>query len=542
MKVDTKGNQHMDNETSIVEYITKSSFGKEETAIYDTAAERAMLACIMKRGELMHEAVGLVKTTDIYNPYNGFIYRVMKYLYDRQSKTGVKASYDVMSMLSAAKELVNGEESRVSDFINRSGGMDHLKAIENAPISVESFRQYVETVLQRSVRVIAYRQARQIQIDALNANGLTRGEFVSKVESGVLSVSTGRHDDAIVHIGSAARSFVKDWARNKGENKTGVWVKFMPGLMTVLNGLRRKQLIIMFARPKTGKSALFLNIAIDLACMQNIPTLYIDTEMSQEEQLSRTIARWADVDEWSILNGTFNDNQDTASRIATIVDKLESAPFYYSAARGISKEELVSRIRQFKVQHVGEEEIEGRVRTKPCLVIYDWLKVSDSDTIQNVKEYQELGFIATAIKDVGSELDIPILAAAQANRGGIMKGLALRSAEQAQAFVADSDRLLRYASCLMWLRKLCGEESDLIREIDPKFYFNQMLYVIDQRQGPTCLEGIPLFFEAPRIKYNEAEVPNEVIKAIEAGKKIVAIGGNAQENGEKTDGTKDSGF
>lgn len=509
----------MSNTANEKGYLAWSSFAKEEAMIYDTAAERAVLACIMKNGVLMHEAVTLLKATDIYNVYNNFIFKVMRYIYERQSRTGVKASYDVMSLISATKEIASSRDDS-DDFISKTGGMDHLKAIESAPINIESFRQYVETVLQRSMRVIAYRKARQIQVESLNATSSTRGEFTSSVESSILSISTGRSDNAIIHIGSDARALVNDWGKNKGDNKIGVNVKFMPTLMTVLNGLRRRQLMVMFARPKTGKSALFLNIAIDIACMQGIPVLYIDTEMSHEEQLSRTISRWAGVDEWNILNGTFTENEVELGRVNDIVTKLEQAPFYYSAARGITKEELVSRIRQFKVQYVGDENVDGRIRTKPCLVIYDWLKVSDSDSIQNVREYQELGFIATAIKNVGAELDIPILAAAQANRSGIMKGFALNSAEQAQAFVADSDRLLRYASCLMWLRRLGSEEVELIRSIDPNYFFNQMLYVIDQRQGPTCLEGIPLHLEAKQITYSEVSVPQEVLKAIEAGKKI----------------------
>ena len=517
-------------------YLAWSSFAKEEAMIYDTAAERAVLACVMKDGSLMHEAIAMLKASDIYNVYNNFLFKVMRYIYERQSKTGVSASYDVMSLISATKEIAARNENP-EDFISRVGGMDHLRAIETAPINLASFKQYVETVLQRSTRVIAYRKAREVQVEALNANSATRGEFTSGVESAILSISTGRSDNAIVPIGANVRSLVQDWAKNKGENKTGVWVKFMPALMTVLNGLRRRQLMIMFARPKTGKSALFLNIAIDVACMQGIPVLYIDTEMSHEEQLSRTIARWASVEEWNILNGKFTDSPAESERITDIMSKLEHAPFYYSAARGITKEELISRIRQFKVQYVGDETVDGRVRTKPCLVVYDWLKVSDSDSIQNVREYQELGFIATAIKNVGAELDIPILAAAQANRGGIMKGLGLNSAEQAQAYVADSDRLLRYASCLMWLRRLGTEETELIRGIDPDYFFNQMLYVIDQRQGPTCLEGIPLHLDARKLTYSEVAVPPEVLKAIETGKKISKI----SEGAENEDRDKEPG-
>jgi len=490
--------------------IQEEQFFDEESSMYDTGAERALLSAIMKDPVLMAQARLSIKPEDIFNLYNRTIYQTMVYLHNRQLRDGKDAFYDSMSMLSAAKELGRGDA-----FLKKVGDMEHLELIEKSPAKTESFDQYVETLRQRSDRVHTYRKAREIQREALDASRVPRREFLADVEKMILNISSDRGNQDIVKLGEMAEKFVEGCILARGTNSAGIDVGLFPQLMEVLNRVRRKQLIIVFARPKTGKSAFFLNMAIDVACHQNIPVLYLDTEMSEEEQLSRAIARWADVEEWDILDGKFADDVDKTKKVNDVVSLFNNAPFFYSAVKGLSKEELISRCRQFKTQHVGEEEINGEMKTKPCLIVYDWLKVVDGGGFgNNVKEYQELGYIATAIKNIARELDVPVVAGAQANRSGKGKDVDGTSAEYADKFLADSDRLLRFCTCLIWLRKLTESELAVVNRYDPEFYFNQMLHVVDQRQGPTCFEGIPLMYSGPKISYQECNVPEDILKEV----------------------------
>jgi replicative DNA helicase len=492
--------------------ISHESFSKEESQIYDTGSERAMLSCIMKKPELMEEARARIKPEQLYNEFNRKIYETMIWLHKMQAKRGVSTSYDVMSMLSAAKD--SGKEDT---FLSVVGGMDHLKAVEAAPANPKGFSNYMENVLTKSLRVQAYRASRNIQKIALLEEGNTGAEFLSMIEKEIFGVSSHRKDDVIVKIGEAAEQFVSQCVENRNQGrKPGIHVEFLPQLMKVLNGIRRKQFLVLFARPKTGKSAFFLNIAIDVACLQNIPVLYIDTEMSEEEQLSRALASWSKVEEWDILNGTFSDSKEKNDALMGVASLFKDAPFYYSAARGISTEELVSRCRQFKSQVVGETKgPDGKYYTNPCLIMYDWLKVSSgSDSMAAMKEYQVLGEICTAIKDVANELDVPILAGAQANREGCGNNIDANAAYHAEKFLADSDRILRFCNCLMWLRRLSPEEEENVAqrclELGPEMMYNQMLHVVDQRGGPTCLEGVPLSLEHVVLSYEEKQhLPKE---------------------------------
>jgi replicative DNA helicase len=487
-------------------YVDPESLLLEESQMYDTSTERAFLSSIMKDNEGMHEAVSQISPNDIFNEHNNLIYRTMIYMYNRQQKTGCQSSYDHMSLIGAADDTGKRES-----FLTKAGGIEHLELVESCPTKKASFPYYMKRILQVSYRVKAFRAARKTQISCLNATREDVSDIVSSVEASIMSVSANRHDRAIVSLGSSVDTFLKTCEDRKDKDDVlGVAPKFCPQLMRVLNSFRRRTLTVLFARPKTGKSAFFLNVALDLACGQGIPVLYIDTEMSQEEQLSRALSKWSGVPEWDILSGKFANDPDAKRAIDAILDAFRDAPFHYSAARGISTEELVSRCRQFKAQFVGDEMVNGEKKTKPALIIYDWLKVGNDDFGKFSKEHQELGRICSAIKDVGAELDIPIVAGAQANRTAT--GAGNSDAYKAENCLADSDRILRFCNTLVWLRKVSNDEMSEILQYDNEYFYNQKIHVLDSRGGPTCVEGIPLHFYPEMLHYEEKHnIPEDAL-------------------------------
>jgi replicative DNA helicase len=494
--------------------IPEKSFYQEEAQIYDTGSERAFLSCIMREPSLMDEARSKVLPKHIYNDYNRQIYTVMLWMHKKQARDKVSATYDVMSLMSEATAA--GEEKE-QNFLRMTGGLDHLQAIERSPVRIQAFGNYVQNILSRSIRVEAYRRARDIQMFALAADTESTSEFVSDIEGKILSVSASRGDNDIIRLGDGVERFLRHCENNRGENKIGVNVTFLPRLMEVMNTIRRKQFVVLFARPKTGKSAFFLNLGLDVAVKQNIPVLFIDTEMSEDEQLSRAVASWSKVEEWDIVKGHFVDSAASKQAVGEFSQLLKDSPFFYSAARGITTEQLISRCRQFKSQYVGEEtDADGVTRTKPCLIIYDWLKVNSGvDAYAEMREYQVLGEICTAIKDVCNELDVPVIAGAQSNREGAGAAIDKMSAYSADKFLADSDRILRFCNCLIWLRRLSPDEQVDVEAYDAEYFYNQMLHVVDQRGGPTCMNGIPLHYSPKILSYTEKDHIPENAKKVE---------------------------
>jgi replicative DNA helicase len=485
-----------------------NKFENDETKLYATGIERSFIACIMKYPELATSAVAAIGEEDIYSPNYKILYKTiirMKEHYDNKHEKYCFSQELICRWLDSAdekdKEII---ESTVSRFA-------FLSMIQGAAgVDVESFGKYLDVIRQTSALVKTYRACVNLQNKVMDSSNIIDAQsIVLEAENAFSQIRVDDTCSAISKLGDSVVELLDDAKFNKAnKGRVGIWLPKFPRLMKVLNGIRRTQFIILFARPKTGKSSLLLDIALSTAS-QNIPVLYIDTEMVAKEQASRALSNWSGVREWDIMGGDYIDDEVKERSIKEFSDKLKNAPLYYVSAKGGDVTKICGYMQEFVDRYVGYETLpNGAKKTRECLVVYDWLKVADSDSLKKAKEYQELGFIATSLNDMRRELDIPLIAGAQANRFGNDKEVGVDAAFNAQNFLADSDRLLRFCTCLIWLRRLNFDETNLMREYaeeHPDDAYNQMIHVVDQRGGPVCLEGIGLRFTGANLSYEEVE-------------------------------------
>ncbi len=479
--------------------------GEEE--IYHFGIESAILSVLMQNPEMIEVAIARQLSAEHFqNKYTNYLYTCMVKIRERAKVNNRPVCFDCSSMLDTVRKL--GKEVE-ENFVKNAGGLEFLNNLQqNNASNKNSFENYLDSLFQRYLRIQTIRAAARMKELALNEEESSCGELLGSIDMLIDELSKLRTESSVVRLGDTVEEFLRECRDNKGQPTNGLFVSSLPRLMQVLNNLRRKEMLIMFARPKTGKSAFFMNIAENLSCEQNIPVLYIDTEMSVDEQQSRVLAKVSDVSEWHILNGSFVDNPDEKARVEKAEKMLVNAPFYYMKASGYTIEQVIQACEQFVHEHVGYfTTTAGRKRTKPCLIIYDWLKVPENSSSKREKEYQELGDITTKLNDrVAKALDVPILCGAQANRMAASKDATANAADSAQQFLGDSDRILRFCTCLMWLRWVKQEEAEKIAILPKENYFNQMIHVLDQRRGPKHLEGIPLHFIGDRITYIEKDV------------------------------------
>ena len=479
---------------------------EEEKHLYNVGIERAFISCLLKHPELVRSAQTLVPRDCIYSSNYGVLYKTilaMKERYDLQ-----RQNYDFNTCL--IYRWIDASPELREEFSINVGKIEYIDSILKAPdANQESFNKYVEIIKETAVRVKAYRMSFAIQSRAFTADTADNtNKVIQDLDDLFKTVRAERSGGSIVRLGDCVEELIQDSAFNKAnKGRVGIYIPTMPRLMQIINGIRRTQFIIVFARPKTGKSSWLLNIGLEVV-KQDIPVLYIDTEMSQKEQASRALSNMSSIKEWDIMDGSFLDDKEKLDKLNDFAERLKRQDLFYCAAKGMDTDNVVAIIREFVDKYVGYEILpNGNKKTKPCLVIYDWLKVADSDSLQKVKEYQELGFIATKLQDTRRELDVPIIAGAQANRMGNEKEVGTNAAFNAQNFLADSDRLLRFCTCLIWLRRLNSTEMTemLDTHTGTEAYYNQMVHVLDQRGGPICLDGIGLNFHGETLTYAEKD-------------------------------------
>jgi replicative DNA helicase len=167
-------------------------------------------------------------------------------------------------------------------------------------------------------------------------------------------------------------------------------------------GLQPGDLVIVAGRPSMGKTTLALNIAESAAISHNVPVAVFSMEMSREQLAFRMISSLGRVDQSHLRTGMFGD-EDWA-RINSAIAQMRSAPIYIDDSGALTPTEVRARARRLKRERgLG-------------LIVIDYLQLMQ---VPGTKENRatEISEISRSIKALAKELQVPVIALSQLNRG-----------------------------------------------------------------------------------------------------------------------------
>lgn len=186
---------------------------------------------------------------------------------------------------------------------------------------------------------------------------------------------------------------------------TGVPTGFAE-LDELTNGLHAGQMIIIAARPAMGKSTLALDIARSAAIKNKLTTAFFSLEMSQMEIVMRLLSAEASVQLKRIRNGGMT-NEDW-DRLQRKLGAIEDAPLFIDDSPNLTMMEIRAKARRLKQRHDLK------------LVIIDYMQLMSSG--RRVESRQlEVSEFSRQIKLLAKELEIPVIALSQLNRGPEMR-------------------------------------------------------------------------------------------------------------------------
>ena len=172
------------------------------------------------------------------------------------------------------------------------------------------------------------------------------------------------------------------------------------------NGLHAGQMIIIAARPAMGKSTLALDIARSAAIKNKLTTAFFSLEMSQMEIVMRLLSAEASVQLKRIRNGGMT-NEDW-DRLQRKLGAIEDAPLFIDDSPNLTMMEIRAKARRLKQRHDLK------------LVIIDYMQLMSSG--RRVESRQlEVSEFSRQIKLLAKELEIPVIALSQLNRGPEMR-------------------------------------------------------------------------------------------------------------------------
>ncbi|MDR1499513.1 MAG: replicative DNA helicase [Tannerellaceae bacterium] len=170
----------------------------------------------------------------------------------------------------------------------------------------------------------------------------------------------------------------------------------------ITSGWQNSDLIIIAARPAMGKTAFVLSMIKNMAMHYNTPVALFSLEMSNVQLINRLIVNVTEITSEKIKSGRL-ENYEWEQLDFKLRD-LYDAPIYIDDTPSLSIFELRTKARRLVREHGIK-----------CIVI-DYLQLMNSGMNINVRE-QEVSTISRALKGLAKELNIPIIALSQLNRG-----------------------------------------------------------------------------------------------------------------------------
>jgi len=388
---------------------------------------------------------------------------------------GNRAVFTAMSALNSLgveKFDLDALASYISDIgaIDIVGGYEYIDALFQSTVSKENLDVYVRNVIDAS---IAYKLEKKLRENAeyVREKGVLEesdvSEITSRVEDDILSLSldTLKIEDG-VKIGSNIRERLKEFESNPSTVR-GLRSGF-DTLDRLVNGFKPGSLSVLAARPKTGKSLTLFQWATHMCTEENIPILYIDTEMTTDEVQTRQLSMLSGVPERIIINGLYINDDKQSEAVYRAVNIMEHMNFTHKYMPGFKIEDVRSMVRKYKAkENIGA-------------FFFDYIKMVDLS--ENFNETQTLGHITSSLKDLAGLLEIPVITAVQLKRDSHDKSKVGSDA------IADSDKILRYCSLLMALTAKTKKEI----EDDGRMCGTHRLQILDNRSGVSLYNGIDL--------------------------------------------------
>jgi replicative DNA helicase len=219
-------------------------------------------------------------------------------------------------------------------------------------------------------------------------------------------------------------------------------------------------MVIIAARPALGKSTLALDFARSAAIANGLPTILFSLEMGRSEIAMRLMSAEASVPLQAMRKGTI-DQRDWAS-LAETRSRIDQAPLFIDDSPNMTLVEIRAKCRKLK-QRAGLK-----------LIIIDYLQLMTSGKRVESRQ-QEVSEFSRALKLLAKELQVPVVALSQLNRGPEQRADKL----PALSDLRESGSIEQDADVVILLHREAAYERDNPRAGEAD------LIVAKHRNGPT---------------------------------------------------------
>jgi replicative DNA helicase len=364
---------------------------KASTQPQNLDIEASLLGSLLIDSDAFIKIGDMIRAEDFFDAQHSRIFAAMYALHEKRSP---------IDILTLSEQLKN------ADQLDSVGGASYLTELTNFVPTAAHLEQYAQIVADKAIRRRLIGASQDIAEIGFDENKSLQ-ELIEEAETRLFEVSQRHVRQDVTSLESIlGESFdrLDDLHRNKGGIRgipTG-----LRDLDKLLAGLQRSDLIVIAARPSMGKTAIMLNMALDIATKaKQGSVLYFSLEMSKEQLVDRLLAAEARVDAWKLRTGE-GLTDDDFERLSAAMGELAEAPIYIDDTSGITVSDLRTKARRLHHQHP----------IAAIMVDYLQLMSGGSRYAASANRVQEISEISRSLKVLARELNVPVVAASQLSR------------------------------------------------------------------------------------------------------------------------------
>ncbi|MDR2524249.1 MAG: replicative DNA helicase [Candidatus Nomurabacteria bacterium] len=350
-------------------------------------AEKSLLGSVLLDEDVLIDVVDKVQPDDFYDSKHKVIFTAMRHLYEKSTQVDL---------------LTLSDELRKKKQLSEIGGDEYLTDLTNYVPTAAHAASYADIIAQAAVRRRLIKIGSEITELGFDSDKTVQ-ELLQQAEAGLFTVNANAQRDKLVKLESIlADAFdqMEELQRNKDK---------LRGLKTGFNdldnmtaGFQKSDLIVLAARPSMGKTALALNLALNITSINDVSVAIFSHEMSKEQLVNRLLTDASGVDSWNIQTGNLRD--DDFTKISEAMGELAESPIYIDDTPNMTILEMRTKARRAAHEH------------NLGLIIIDYLQLMQGSGRDHGNRVQEVSEISRGLKLIARELNVPVIALSQLSR------------------------------------------------------------------------------------------------------------------------------
>ncbi len=359
----------------------------DRTPPQDIAAEQSVLGAMLLSKDAIADVVEVIRETDFYRPAHQVIYGSILDLYGRGEPADA---------VTIAAELTKNAE------ISRVGGASYLHTLVSMVPTAANANYYARIVREQAILRRLVEAGTRITQMGYGGTGEV-DDIVDRAQAEVYEVTERRNSDDYLPLSAVMNEALTEIEAisNRDGEMVGVPTGFTD-LDSLTNGLHPGQLVILAARPSIGKSTLGIDICRAASIKHGLTSVIFSLEMSRNEIVMRLLAAEAQVSMHHMRTGTMTDSDWT--KLAQKMGTVSDAPLFIDDSPNLTLMEIRAKCRRLKQRH------------DLRLVVVDYLQLMTSGKRVESRQ-QEVSEFSRSLKLLAKELDVPVIAISQLNRG-----------------------------------------------------------------------------------------------------------------------------